>query len=218
MQILKKLILLIIFINYSFFVFSQKYGVMCGGNYSRFIGKETPQFIQPIYRYNGGFFAEFNYSTYTTVLIELKYDLKGTKMSDSIKHFLKGYYTITEKVDYITLPILYKLKLADNDFEIYFSIGASLSYLIHKNRKMRAFDENLELNADYLFPFKNKPLQVDFVMAWGLGFKKFSLELKYSNGITTQYNDKAPLLIRNNSISLNTYFTIFKIKPKRKLW
>jgi len=217
-NILRRNILFLIFLCFSISTFSQKFGVMGGFNYAKFIGKETLRYVRPVYRYNSGIYAEFEYSTYSTFLVEVKYDLRGTRMSDTIQHFINGYYTIKEKLDYITVPILYKLKLADNKFEIYFEIGASASYLIKKQRKMDAFDDNMPLNADYLFPFVNKRLMYDFNLAWGMTFKRYSLELKYTNGITQQYNDKSPLLMRNNTFSLNTYFTIYKVKHKRQLW
>ncbi len=213
-----KILLMTALILTTEYAVSQKYGISSGFNISRFVGRETFLYVYPFYRYNAGIFAEYEYSLNSTFIVELKYDLKGAAMIDSIKRLTKGYFVVEEKLNYITLPVLYKLRIQDEDLDMYGAIGASMSYLIKHKRDLSGFEEDLQLNVEYLFPFFNKKIQYDFILVFGMTFKKFALELRYSNSVTTQYNDKTPLLIRNNCVSLNTYFTIYKVKPKRKLW
>ena len=116
---MKKLVLFILVIGYSFYGYSQdsKYGVRAGLNISNldFNGTVLPD---NIYR-NGfifGFFGEFSLSNKVSITPELQFSSEGAKKEPM-------------QLDYIQMPLLLNFKLGSR---LFFNVGPQVGLKINK--------------------------------------------------------------------------------------
>lgn len=116
---MKKLLLLVLVLGYSFYGFSQdvKYGVRAGLNISN-LDFDGTSFPDNAHR-NGfmfGFFAEYSFSNKVSVLPELQFSGEGAKEEPL-------------NLDYIQAPVLFNFKLGP---KMYFQIGPQVGLKINK--------------------------------------------------------------------------------------
>ena len=116
---MKKLLLFILVIGYSFYGFSQdvKYGVRAGLNISNLDFDGTP-FSDNKHR-NGfiiGFFGEYSLSNSVSVTPELQFSAEGAKQEPL-------------QLDYIQMPVLFNFKLSP---KMYFNVGPQVGLKINK--------------------------------------------------------------------------------------
>lgn len=209
-----KITIFFILIFFNFNIYAQhNFGITGGLNYSKLIGNELKVRQKlPLYLYNAGIFAEFKYGIRSTIQVEFKYDLKGGIFTDSV--FYRGIYEITERLDYFTLPVLYKYKFENKKFDIFLFYGGSLSYLIQSSREYYAVENGVPVNVEFLFPYTTKDYSIDVFAGWGVRYNLMLLDLRYSWGFTGIWGRKNIPIVRNSVISLNFSYIFFKTRKK----
>jgi opacity protein-like surface antigen len=116
---MKKILLFVLVIGYSFHGYSQdaKYGVRAGINISN-LDFDGTSFPDNVHR-NGfvfGFFAEYSLSNKVSVSPELQFSAEGAKPEPL-------------QLDYIQMPILFNFKLGP---KLFFDVGPQVSLKINK--------------------------------------------------------------------------------------
>jgi hypothetical protein len=209
-------VFIFLFINKS--LYSQnKYGLSAGFNYSKITGRETTADKYPLYRYNTGIFADFKYGENSTIQVELKYDLKGGILKDSITNRIDGFYEITERLDYVSLPVLYKYRFENKKSEIFLFYGGSISYLLKAKRNYYGEDAGVVVPPElleYIFPYKNKDYSIDIFAGWGFRVNSLIFDFRYSISFNGIYGKKEVPIIRNSVFSANISYIFLKTKKK----
>jgi len=194
-------------------IFSQSnYGITGGINYCKLFGNEAPEYQKPLLRYNTGAFAEFKWGDKANLQFDIKYDLKGGILWDSIKHFINGYYEVKEKNDYLTFSITYKYNIKQKNSKIFLLYGGSASYLALTERTFYAESAGVPVDASFLFSYQYKPYSLDIYVGWGVGFNSIDFDLKYVLGMTSVYGGENAIVVRNSVISANMYYKLVKRK------
>ena len=209
-----------LFIIFSLIIFfssqgkAQKIGIRGGGNLTTIIGSEVPQYVKPLFSYNGGLYLEFPYTRNSSTILELNYIQKGAKMKDSIAVLYDAYYQVTEKLHYVSVPAIYKLKLGRKKFGVYADMGLALNFLVSNKRTLYGENMGLVINVDDYFKQKIKIYEIDVIFAIGMRLKNTSLDLRYNAAISNLYGGSSPFIARNNILSLNIGIQLHKIIQK----
>jgi len=210
---------LFIFI-YSIFIISssqaQKIGIRGGGNLTTIIGKDVLPYVTPHFSYNGGLYVEFPYTRNSSTQLEINYIKKGATMRDSIAMFYDAYYEVNEKLDYISLPAIFKLKLGNKKFDLYTDWGVALNMLISSKRTLYGENMNMPFNAEGYYSQELKKYEVDAIFGIGMRFKNTTMDIRYNAAISNLYGGDSPFTARNNAVTLNFAVQLHKIVQKTK--
>ncbi len=193
---------------------AQKIGLRGGGNITTIIGSETPPYVTPKFSYNGGIYVEFPYTRNSSTFLELNYIQKGAKMRDSIKAYYDVYYEVTEKLHYISIPAIYRIKLGNKKFDLYSDWGLSCNILVDNKRTLYGENQGFPINVDDFFSEELKRYEIDAIFAIGMRYKNTSMDFRYNSSISNLYGGDGPIIARNNILSLNFAFQIHKIVQK----
>lgn len=211
------LILALVFLNISYSFSQSNYGIFGGLNYSGLRGREGAPYNKHFFLYNTGFFAEFQYGISSTLQIEVKYDARGGMISDSIDHFINGFYNVTEELKYISLPITYKYYFKQKKFQLFAFYGGAFSYMTENKRTIYAESSGVPVNVTFLFDYDYKFYSLDLFAGFGFGFKRIGFDFKYLTSINSIYKGKSAIIKRHNIFSFNIYYRIIK-KKKVPIW
>ena len=195
---------------------AQIFGFKGGGNLCTIIGSEAPEYTKPLLRYNGGIFIEFPYSNFVSVLTEINYTQKGAFLEDSLPIVKNGYWQIKEKLDYINIPVIYKLKLSNKDSELFSKWGIAGNILLSNNRDFYAEINGIELPKNMYFQQEAKFITVDLLLALGFRIGVFSMEIRYLMGVSNIYGGDEPIVAKNQVFQANVLLNFYKVKKKKR--
>ncbi|MHA6250242.1 porin family protein [Pontibacter sp. CAU 1760] len=177
-----------------------RFGIRAGVNVADWEG-ETMQSVQDLANQtNGAIMQEmrtgFHAGGYVTIPIlpgfeiepGLQYSQKGTVLRGKIpiqdSEFLKANLTVTNKAEYLDLPLLARVYVGEG---FHFYAGPQVSYLVSNKVEARAgaFGFNA-VNQE--FDIKNRIREVDVAVSGGLGYKfasGFNISAGYDYGLST---------------------------------
>ncbi len=177
-----------------------RFGIRAGLNVADWEG-ETMQSVQDLANMTNGVVKQemrtgFHAGAYVTIPVMagfeiepgLQYSQKGTVLRGKIPmeqaEFLNANLTLTNKAEYIDLPLLAKVYIGEG-FHIFG--GPQVSYLVSNKIKARA--GILGFNAlNQEFDIKNNIREVDVAVMGGLGYKfasGFNISASYDYGLNT---------------------------------
>jgi hypothetical protein len=139
----------------------------------------------------------------------LQYSQKGTRLTGKLPFeqvdFLNATATITNKAEYLDLPVVAKLYVGEG-FHIY--AGPQLSYLLSNKIQAEAGALGFKaLNKEW--DMKNGMREVDFALTGGLGYRfasGFNIGAGYDYGLNT-IDDKGNFETYNRVIKASVGFT-----------
>ena len=200
-----KIVLFLIFCNFSFAQNNLKFGINGGMTYSSFRGNPSVENFNSGIDFLTGFSFEYNLKERFSLIVNLNYDRKRASQS-LYTEFIEnpddpGFYgnvKIILKKQFITLPILVRYKFGNkNDF--YINGGPFISYLL-KSQLSNDYD-NTSSNETKNFK------KIDYGLAFGIGktFKlknnnEISFEIRENLGLTDISSINGP--IKTNSFNL----------------
>ncbi len=196
--------------------YAQKMGIRAGGNITTIKGKDVLPYVTPHFSYNGGIYIEFPYTRNSSTILEMNYIKKGATMRDSIEFLSDGYYEVNEKLDYISFPAIYRLKLGNKKFDLYSDWGVALNVLINSKRTLYGENMNMPFNVEDYYSEVLKKYEVDAIFGIGMRYKNTTMDLRYNAAISNLYGGDSPFTARNNIITLNFAVQLHKIVQKTK--
>lgn len=185
-QIMRKLLLSILFLLTSFLNYSQdskiKYGIQAGLNYSDFRGYDVPDGIRtfysdsPAFAFLGGINFEYQIKERLSLKLELNYEQKSQKMKTEIDIIIESETPIDEHVDearskrnhdYLVLPIMIKYNFG-NQNSFYANGGPFIGYLLKSNLEESIY-QNGSMIESRTTKTTNNNKKTDFGLSVGLG-------------------------------------------------
>ena len=212
----KLISVIIIILFFNNICVAQTFGFKGGGNLCTITGSELPEYTKPLGRFNAGIFIEFPYSKFVSLITEINYTQKGAFLLDSLPIVRNGHWQIIEKLDYINIPVIYKLKLSSKDSELYTKWGVGANILLNNNRDFYAEINGIELPRNMYFDEEAKFVTIDLLLGLGFRIGIFSMELRYLMGISNIYGGKAPKLAKNQVLQANILMNFYKVKKKKR--
>lgn len=182
---------LIILLILSQLTFSQKkieYGINGGINYSNFRGNEFTDNFNYDFGFLIGLTVEYSFKKNLSIISGINYERKKS-VNNSFYLFNNENPKITDKIDYLTLPVFLKLNF-DNHFFI--NGGSYLSYLISGEYVLEGITKLDQTDLKK---------RVDFGISFGIG-KKFKLNEKNNLNLEIR-NDFGIVNISDTEISNN---------------
>ena len=181
---MKKLTILAALIIMSASVFAQgfEFGAKAGLNMATYT-KGDVNMRPGLY---AGVFGEYVISDYVGIQGELLYSMMGARKKGSVS-------TYTDKTDYIVLPILAKLYVAE---KLSLDLGPQFGYMVLAQAKLSGNDYSDTMN---MYDTVDKKFDVSFGM--GLSYKlsaKFDISGRYNLGLTKieEYRDSKNSVIQ----------------------
>lgn len=131
--------------------------------------------------FQGGAFVNFGVSDVFSIQPELFFSRLGGKESEYIDD-LGSDVDQTYKIDYLSLPVLFKFQVAPN---VNLHVGPQLGILAGAKVKVEALGQSVEADA------KDSFNTLDFGLNGGIGFnvQKFGFDLRYYYGLANIADD-----------------------------
>lgn len=176
-----------------------KYGVKFGMNLSSFTGNDIYNRDKKIGILTG-IYLEKKLSEGLSFQIEMLYSQKGDKGPVTTE---EGTVNTTRKIEYLEMPLLFKLRPSDRyDVNLFFSGGLAPA--------VKLSDKLIEETSDTaaISTIVNlKKFDVGFVIAWGfdmaIGANRSALEFRVSQSLATIFENEDRFLdIKNSVISI----------------
>ena len=199
--------------------FSQIFGIKGGMNFTTINGSEAPPYRTPYFRFNGGMFLEFPYSKSLSIIVEANYCQKGAQLTDSIQSMIKAYYQINEKLNYINIPLIYKLIIERRPFDVFAKGGIAGNILINSNRTIYIESNGIEIFNNYYYEYKPRRITVDLIFGVGMRLGFITLELRYLMGASNLYGGTNPIIAKHQVFETNILMKLYPPKKKKyKRW
>ena len=219
MKFLKHCILIITILFTAGNSFSQIFGLKGGLNLSTINGNEAPPYRTHYTRFNGGMFLEFPYSKSVSLIVEANYCQKGAILSDSIESMIKAFYQIQEKLDYINIPLIYKLKLEGDRVELFTKWGIAGNVLINSNRNIYIESNGIEIFNNYYYEYDPRRITIDIVLGAGFRLGFLTFDFRYLMGASNLYGGVNPIVAKHQVFEANILIKLFPLKEKKyKKW
>ncbi len=211
-QLTFKIIGVLLILVFSSSIKAQYFGIRGGANICSLVGEEILPTASPMLRFNSGLFMEYQYTPYTSFVFEVNYTQKGAFLRDSIPGLESGYYEVNEKMSYLNVPIIYRIKFGNKKFNFYTDWGASVSLLLDTSRSM--YSENMgmpikRINNNY--EQSSKLFELGAVFGIGMRYRIVSLDFRYDAAISNIYGGDSPISARHSVFSFNLGLRFFKI-------
>ena len=165
-------------------------------------------------RYNAGLYLEFPYGKHTNIIVEATFNQRGAHLQDSIEHMYEAYWDIREKVTYLNIPIIYKIKINSKRFEFFTKWGIAGNLLIDSSRVFFAETYGHVLTNNYFYNYTPKKLGLDLLFGVGIRYNSFIFECRYNLAVTNFYGGTAPIICRSQVVEINLLIDMYKFKKK----
>lgn len=180
-------------------------GLKAGLNIANFSGDDADG-ADPIVGFHIGGYLVFDLTDAITLQPELLYNVAGAKYSESGTDPDLGSYTldITQKLNYISVPIMFGYKLGDK-FSI--QVGPQISFLASAKAEFDLKSDLLDFSDSE--DNKSEYKGTDFGLNFGLGanFGKFNASARYSLGLSEIPDAEAN--VKNNVIQFSIGYKLF---------
>jgi hypothetical protein len=146
----------------------------------------------------GGVFAEWSGSSHLSLVTEVEYVQKGFKevmiTTDGWSSQPTGKVSISPRIDYLSIPLLLKMRSGDSEISVYFLAGPRIDFVVGRVGK--------EYYSDVLDQFSSWEYGVTMgvgIEMKGLLMSSTGFELRYSPSLKKAYSSDL-LSIRNSSL------------------
>ena len=151
--------------------------------------------------FNGGLFFMYQFNNLFAIQPEAYYTMKGAT-SD-----LMGV-DLTLKLDYVEIPVLFKVVIPAEGTSIKPSIfvGPSLGFNTGAKLKGEDQDQSAEVDIDSLVTSTDFSLVFGGGIGFMIGNNELGVDIRYNIGLTTWDDEDDPYDVKNNVLSFNAYF------------
>jgi hypothetical protein len=151
--------------------------------------------------FNGGLFFMYQFNNLFAIQPEAYYTMKGAT-SD-----LMGV-DLTLKLDYVEIPVLFKVVIPAEGTSIKPSIfvGPSLGFNTGAKLKGEDQDQSAEVDIDSLVTSTDFSLVFGGGIGFMIGNNELGVDIRYNLGLTTWDDEDDPYDVKNNVLSFNAYF------------
>lgn len=133
---------------------------------------------------------------------ELYFSMEGAKVSQNNIEFLLG-------LDYIQLPLLAIYQLNNRGtWKPAFFAGPQISFLVNNESNVTIDDGQIFTPDDWVAEAKNTVFGVALGagLEVDLGAQRFTLDIRYSRGLTNTFDDRVPEHIKNGALVMMAGF------------
>ena len=161
------------------------FGIKAGGGLNKISVKdETYRNLKSKIGFYGGLFVNYSISEQIAVQLDALYQHFGTKINYKEDTNVKGYWTLS----HINIPVTFQFKFIP---QVYIETGPEVNITIKSEQGIN--DKAGHNNIPDKTSFKDATKGAFFGWNFGGGYfitEKFSVNLRYSMGITSPYNNK----------------------------
>ncbi len=215
---IKKIVLFvtisILTVGTTFGQFSFKYGGKIGGATTNLTGVGLKDFTpKPGIKLIFGGITNLSYGSRIALQVEAIYSGKGSGFSYSADNSIyKGKATVTEKLGYFAIPVMFQFKLGDRDNYFHFDLGVVSNILVYNKFKgtiVVTDDKGNESIQD--MNIKETPNKHDLGYAFGFGLvaNGLNFDFRYEVGQKQVFSSKAgnPSIL-NRAFQVSVGYTV----------
>ena len=202
----KLLILFLFFLFIEHKSFAQRdlrFGIHGGINVSTITGPDAPEKVIKGKTMNAGLLFEPRLNNYASLWTELNYNSKKFNFTESIPTLKSSSLSVSEKLDYISAPVMLRLRKGDDIILGFVQLGCEFSILANQKREVIAFEGAIQIPTEPYFDYT--PIKLDFGFVCGLGFnlKALSFDFRTSIGLKNMYGNEDLREMRFRTYSIN---------------
>jgi hypothetical protein len=206
----KTILFLFCGILFSQLSFSQyvRFGLDGGINLCGLYGPDKPHSFVKDYGYKGGLYIDSRIGEFTSSLFEINFTQYHFHFSEPLYMYENSLLSVKEKNTYISIPAMIRYKRGYEFIFYYLNAGVQISALIGQKRETILYLNNLPVDDDYYYGYKNNPFDFGLVGGVGFQFKPITVELRYYLSTNNIYKRDDTREMRYNILSLEASFQL----------
>ncbi len=207
-------LLLILFSFSSKAQYYTKFGVKATANLCGLWGPDKPDYFSETWGYGAGVFFNFPIGDNLYSVLEFNYDRRTFDFTEPLYLIDNSLLKITEKNDFIEIPLMLKLRKGDEVSSVHILFGWQASFLLKNQTFATATVLSHAIDAADYYDYKNN--FYDFGFATGIGFtvKAFTLDMRYYMSMRNIHKGETIREMRYRLINLSLAYQFNYVAPR----